>query len=125
MARCYEGKKMYEQAIATLEKAQKHSDDFFLQEEVGRLYAEMGRTREADAILNNMRRTASIRYEDTALLAGVLIGLRRNDEALTSLENSLEVHSTVLTSLKVNPVYDPLRDDPRFGELLRKVHLAE
>jgi hypothetical protein len=30
-----------------------------------------------------------------------------------------------LTSLKVEPGYDPLRDEPRFQELLRKVGLSE
>lgn len=125
MARCYEKKNMNERAIAILENAQKHGDDFFLKEELGRLYAEAGRTKDAETILNDLRRTATSRFEDTTILNGVLIGLKRNDEALTGMQRGLEVHSTVLTSLKVNPIYDPLRSDPRFDELLRKVHLAE
>jgi hypothetical protein len=44
---------------------------------------------------------------------------------LSSLEKAYAQRSNFLTALKVEPVYDPLRDDPRFQELLRRVGLAQ
>ena len=47
------------------------------------------------------------------------------DEALAWLEKAYAQHSNLLTTLKVEPGYDPMRSDPRFQELLRRVHLAQ
>jgi hypothetical protein len=40
------------------------------------------------------------------------------------LEKAYQQHFNAMTALKVDPVYDPLRDDPRFQELLRRVGFA-
>jgi hypothetical protein len=48
-----------------------------------------------------------------------------NDQAIASLEKAFAQHSNGLTGLKVDPVYDPLRDDPRFQNLLRRVGLIQ
>jgi hypothetical protein len=39
------------------------------------------------------------------------------------LETAYAQHSNAMTALKVDPAYDPLRDDPRFRDLLRRVRL--
>ena len=41
------------------------------------------------------------------------------------LEKAYTQHSNGLTGLKVDPIYDPLRGDPRFQNLLRRVGLAQ
>ena len=51
------------------------------------------------------------------------IGVGKTDEAFAWLEKAYREHSTAITTLKVNPVYDPLRGDPRFQDLLRRVGL--
>jgi len=50
-------------------------------------------------------------------------GTADKDSWLNSLERAYQRHSNVLTDLKVNPVYDPLRSVPRFRDLLHRVHL--
>jgi TolB-like protein/DNA-binding winged helix-turn-helix (wHTH) protein/Flp pilus assembly protein TadD len=50
--------------------------------------------------------------------------LNNKDQALAWLQKAYEEHSVALTSL-VDPIYDPLRSDPRFQDLLRRVGLGQ
>jgi TolB-like protein/DNA-binding winged helix-turn-helix (wHTH) protein/Tfp pilus assembly protein PilF len=61
---------------------------------------------------------------DPALFAYAHIGMGNKDEAFVWLEKAYAQHSNAMSSLKVNPIYDPLRGDPRFQDLLRRVGLA-
>jgi len=45
------------------------------------------------------------------------------DQALESLEKAFAERGTGLTRLKTHPDFDPLRDDPRFHDLLRRMNL--
>jgi hypothetical protein len=46
------------------------------------------------------------------------------DEAMELLEKSYDARSAVILELNVSPVYDPLRNDSRFQDLLRRVGFA-
>ena len=51
--------------------------------------------------------------------------MNEKDKAFNLLQKAVSVHSNLLPSIKVEPIYDLLRDDPRFQELLRQVGLAQ
>jgi DNA-binding winged helix-turn-helix (wHTH) protein/Flp pilus assembly protein TadD len=53
------------------------------------------------------------------------LGVGDKEEALADLEKAYSEHFGILTTLKVEPAFDPLRSDPRFQELLRRVGLAD
>jgi len=46
-------------------------------------------------------------------------------QALDWLERGFEEHAIAMPWVSVDPVYDPLRDEPRFQTLLRRMNLPE
>ena len=53
------------------------------------------------------------------------VGLGENDKAIRELEKAYEERSTFILILKLDPRLDPIRDDPRFGDLVKKVGFPE
>ncbi len=53
------------------------------------------------------------------------VGMGNKEAAFSWFEKAYTARSAALSSLKVNPIYDPLRDDPRFRDLLRRAGLAQ
>jgi hypothetical protein len=46
------------------------------------------------------------------------------DRAFKNMEHAMSTHNHCIMGLKVNPLFDPLRSDPRFEELLRRMKLT-
>ncbi|MEJ7577520.1 MAG: hypothetical protein WKF74_11005, partial [Pyrinomonadaceae bacterium] len=61
------------------------------------------------------------KYVSPTELAILYAALGDQEKAFVSLEKAFIERDFQLSSLKVEPGYDPLRDDSRFQELLRKV----
>jgi TolB-like protein len=57
--------------------------------------------------------------------AKAYLGLGDKDKALAELEAAYENHESTLSWLKVEPQFDPLRSDPRFVELVRKIKFPD
>jgi eukaryotic-like serine/threonine-protein kinase len=85
-------------------------------------YAMAGRKREAEQMLEKIKNDLSS-GDDVAIML-TYIGLGDKDRALACLERDYENHYTTMISLKSNPVFDPLRADPRFLDLVRRVNLV-
>ena len=89
------------------------------------VYGEWGRQAKAERALakfGNCDRT------DGICISGLLdaySAMGRKDEAMALLQRSYAEHHPVITTLKTEPAFDPLRSDPRFKDLLRRVGLAE
>ena len=58
-------------------------------------------------------------------LALVYTGLGETDLAITELEKSYENRGGWMVILKTEPALDPLRSDPRFQDLLRRMNFPE
>ncbi|CAN5558847.1 hypothetical protein BH10ACI2_BH10ACI2_18160 [soil metagenome] len=68
---------------------------------------------------------ASGREPDPYVLAGDYLGTGNKELALDSLEKAFALGPRAILLLKVEPEWDPLRAEPRFKDLLRKVGLPE
>ncbi len=56
-------------------------------------------------------------------IAGTYIKLGEKEQAFAGLEKMYQERPPVLIYLNVDPIYDGLRSDPRFAELLRRTNL--
>jgi len=74
-------------------------------------------------ILDYWTERAKQEYVQAYWFAEIYAHLGDEDQAIRWLEESYEKREFFLTFLSVSPVFDPLRDDPRFQDLLRRMNL--
>lgn len=121
----YEQKGMHEEAIAELQKAVDLSGARTpIRAVLGYAYATAGRPDEARAILCELKELSEREHASPMEVAIVYTGLGERDEAIRWMEKAYEERSGVLVFLKVEPLYDSLRTDPKFTALLRRVGFA-
>jgi tetratricopeptide (TPR) repeat protein len=107
------------EAIAILEPISGSS--FNRKSSLGHAYAIAGRTTQARGVLAALRAAASRSYVPAYWFAVLHAGLGQRDSALRYLERAYEERSTVLAYLLIDPRLAPLRDDPRFLALARRL----
>ena len=88
-----------------------------------RAYASAGRRADALRLLAELKRRSQAGYVGPAAFVHAYLGLGEYDEVFGWFEQAFQEQSTMLQSLKVLPLYDPVREDPRFKDLLRRVGL--
>lgn len=86
-------------------------------------YAAAGRRAETEEILADLESLAREKYVDPTLFALVHIVLGNHDAAFDMLERAYEIHSPWLPIINIDPQADPLREDPRFDDLVRRIGL--
>lgn len=89
-----------------------------------RAYAHAGRRKDALRFLDELKRRRQNSYVPAGAFVNAYLGLGDNEQAFVWLERAYQEQSNILQFLKVHPHFDPLRDDPRFKDLLRRVGLA-
>ena len=117
----YAARKKYDQALAEFERIDRDSRGSGSLGGQGYVYGIMGKRQQAEQML-----AAVTEYSptDPQPRCWIHIALGDKDKAFACLEEEFKLHATGLISLKTAPHYDFLRSDPRFLDLLRRVHLT-
>jgi ribosomal protein L20 len=88
-------------------------------------YAYSGRRREAQEYIDRMKEMAKTRYVRTYWLARIYAALGEIDKSFAELEQAFADKDIFLPRMKLDPMLDSLRDDPRFKDMLRRMDLPE
>ncbi len=121
LMQCYHKKGMYEQALTTARRLFNARGNDDLLEALNRGYEEGGykeaMRQTAEALAARSNRAYSMGIASYYTYAG------EKDRALDWLETAFQEKIQNLIYLNVYPKWDPLRDEPRYQELLRKMNL--
>ena len=91
--------------------------------DLAHVHAVAGDGPEARRFLDGLQKLSRQRYVSAFEIALIHFGLRRNDEGFDWLDRAYRERADLLVYLKVDPRLDPVRDDPRFRDLVRRVGL--
>ena len=121
LAFAYTGKGMYEEALAETQEGVRLAGGSTLDPELGAAYARAGKFEEARAILKQLE-SAQGDFGSVAM-AVLYTSLGEREKAFAMLEKAYVARNPRLQELKIEPGLDPLRNDPRFQDLVRRVGL--
>jgi len=120
-------KGFYDQAIDTFGKLPRNTlqqlDNYKIL--ISLVHAQNGESARAKSELNEISKGEGIQSNDISrlfFLTLLYISLENYDAALTQLERAYEIRSLNIIGLKIDPIFDPIRNQPRFKALLKKMN---
>ncbi|MFC1633779.1 protein kinase [Planctomycetota bacterium] len=126
LAGAYLQKGMFEEAFAEIEKAKDLYEGWHpeIESYIGLAYARMGRTEEAQHVLNDLLERSKQRYVPPTIIARFYFNLGERDQTYDWFKRALEVRDPWLLWLGLLSKSIPsLRSDPQFIEMLEKTGL--
>jgi len=131
LALAYVQKGMYDEAILELRKLIKAPasepipDDVIASDteaaaSLGFAYGMAGKPAEARAILKQLEALSKRRYVTGLYFANVYAGLKENDKAIEYLNQAFEARHPGLVLIRIEPMFDGLRNDERFKQLTKR-----
>src|SRR5262249_20753891 len=83
-----------------------------------------GRRSDAETIIKELETRHANKFADSRDLVVVYAGMDEKDKAFAWLENAFADHSVFLAFLKLEPLMEPLRSDPRWNDLERRMGVS-
>ncbi len=111
------------EALAEYKKAAELDDDPIVLGLIAHAYAKLGERDQALKLLAELQQVAAHRYVPFSTFAGIYMALGEKDKAIDYLERAYR--DRALSNIKVDPMLDPLRGDPRFEALVAKIFPAQ
>jgi Flp pilus assembly protein TadD len=122
----YAQKKMYPAAIAAFQRVEgRWGRQPAVLASLAWVYGLAGRKHEAQRLIDELHEIARHRYVGPALFVSAYLGIGDKNAALTWMERAIEEQDQELISPKVDPSLDPLRSEPRFQALVRRMNLTQ
>jgi len=123
LGRCLLGKGDTVGAITEFQRSKTVVTGAWYQGLLGYTYAISGDRPKAEQILRELEEMAKRQYVNTTAFAAIYLGLGEKQKALDWLDKSYEDQESACWYLKVDPIYDSVRNEPRFQAILKKVGL--
>ena len=89
-----------------------------------RAYAHAGRRGDALKLLAELKRRKASGYVPAAAFVNAYLGLGDNEQAFVWIESAVKEKSNILQFVKTHPYFDPIRSDPRFADLVKRIGLG-
>jgi len=121
----YESKGMYREAIAEWQKSLIADGDSEIAAAIGQAYSKSGYKPALRIWVEHLTNSSNHGYVQPAFVATIYARLGENDHAFEWLGKAYQERDSDLVFLKVEPVWDNLRSDPRYADLLRRVGLEK
>jgi TolB-like protein/Tfp pilus assembly protein PilF len=113
--------RLFDQALAELERAkQERKNDSILIYDTGMVYAAQGKRGEALEVIKELEEISGASQSQAHWIAKIYAALGEKELAFTWLERGLSTGG-IGVFYKDEPVWDPIRSDPRFADLLRRM----
>jgi tetratricopeptide (TPR) repeat protein len=87
---------------------------------LGFAYAMSGKRAEAEAILKKFESLSQKRYVSGLYFAIIYAGLKDNDRAIEYLNKAFDSRHPGLVLIRIEPIFDGLRSDDRFKQLINR-----
>jgi hypothetical protein len=114
---------MYAEALTELTRALKIENWYWLAVEVGCVNALTGKRHEAEGIIAELNARSAHEYIDETEIAYITVALGDYDQAFALLEKGYQSRAGGLPWIIMEPKFDPIRFDPRFDDLVRRMGL--
>ncbi|PYS70251.1 MAG: hypothetical protein DMF69_14190 [Acidobacteria bacterium] len=122
----YNANGMYAETIALNEKVlQSDPRDQDALSAIGFAYAKSGRRRDAEAVISKVNDIARSQYVSHYNMASIYGALGEKDKSLAELEKAFDERDRLCVESKYDFLMDPIREDPRFVALLKRLNLPE
>jgi serine/threonine-protein kinase len=116
----------FTEALAALKRGDELlKDNLVVKADLAHALAVSGRMADADEALRSLLAVSRTRYVNPFEIGLVHIGLGHSDEAFQWLNRAYEERSDLVVYLRVDPRLDPVRSDPRFQEMVRRMNFPE
>jgi len=117
--------RVFDEALADLEKAKRErKNDSILIYDTGMVNAAQGKRAEALQMIKELEEMSGASLSQAQWIAKIYAALNEKEQALAWLERGLAA-GAIGTFYKDEPVWDPLRSDPRFADLLRRMGIPQ
>ena len=114
----------YQEALEVLDQWRKGGDGPWISAFEAYIYGRSGDNARARQAMERVEvGILHSNIDPTPLMSVVYAGVGDKEKWLADLDDAFARHSNLATCLKVDPLYDPLRTDPRFAALLRRAGL--
>jgi DNA-binding winged helix-turn-helix (wHTH) protein/TolB-like protein/predicted Zn-dependent protease len=117
----YAQKGRAEEAIAELNQAISYSRQGQNIAMLGQVFGMLGRRSEAQKIIADLTKQAGQQYVSPTDVARIYAALGDSDQSITWLSKAYEQRAGWIIYLKVDPIFDSIRSDPRFTDLLGRM----